>query len=350
MSGATLLSLVLLVAAGDEPAAPDPPGRAPLVGRPADVPFTEASASFARGEAGEYRAPFTLTATASPARLRAGAALRYELTIRADGQVHHPPERFDLRLVPAFDRDFHIEDITEGKSGQLSATTWRWAYRLKPRHAGVRAVPGLPFAYYNPELTPAERGFQLLWTEPVAIEVSEPEAAWVPPPVGGLVIQLAEGPAVLRPRRAWPGPGPGLIALAWAVPAALAAAWYALWRWRYPDALALARRRRSRAARRALRALRGLDGDIRREGQLVARAVAAYLRERFDLRGFEPTPEEGRALLLARQVPGELAESAADLLGGCAAARFAPEAPEGDLAGWARALIVEVEEQCPPSS
>jgi hypothetical protein len=348
------LALPLLAApcaAQDDEGPPEPPGRAPLVGRPADVPFSEASASFFKAGDGDFRMPFEVTPSITPKRVRAGEPLRYVVTIRALGKVHHPPARFDLRLVPAFDREFHIEDITEDKKERIDAATWRWAFLLKPRDSDVRTVPGLPFAYYNPDLQPPDKGFQVLWTDPTAIEVAEPERPPVPVSGAGFILRLAEGPTVLAGPRGWPAPGPWLIALTWAVPPALGAAWYFYWRGRYPDAARLARRRRSRAARRALRALNGADAaPPRRRGEQVAHAVASYLRERFDLSTEEPTPAEGRELLLARRLPGELAGCGADLLAGCDAARFGADEIANDLPQEARAFILAVEEQCPLSS
>jgi hypothetical protein len=344
-----LLALAAPPAAGQGDDA-EAPGRAPLVGRPADVPFTEGSASFA-GRAGEYRAPFEVVPSVDKPRVEVLEQLLYTVTIRAVGKLHHPPARFDLSLVPAFKHAFEIEDLTEKE--QVGPAEWCWVFGLRPKGSHVREVPGLPFAYYNPDLQPPERGFQVLWTDPVALEVREPEPPPVPVRPHPDATVIAVGPAVRRAERPWPAPGGLMVALAWAVPAALSAAWYAAWRWLYPDAARAARRRRSRAARLALRALAGLDGVAGRlRGERVAAVVAEYLRERFELAAAEPTPEEGRALLLARRLPGELPLRAAELLAGCDAARFAPDvAPDGsdDLPAQARTFILAVEEQaCTP--
>jgi hypothetical protein len=125
--GATHAALVcLLLAAGDAP-------EVPLVGRPADLPFSGASAGFAAAGPGpEYVAPFAVSARATPAEVEELEPVTFEVTVRAVGTFYRPPARIDLREVPAFSRRFHIEDVTDGKTEEITPSPWRWAYRLRP--------------------------------------------------------------------------------------------------------------------------------------------------------------------------------------------------------------------------
>jgi hypothetical protein len=325
---------------------PSPDDYVPLVGRPADLPFSGASAPFAVGPGPEYRVPFRLTVEASPTRLEAQTPLTFTVTVTALGRVYYPPSRIDLREVPAFERGFFIEDVTDGKKEQISSTTWRWVYQLKPRQAWVDQIPGLPFVFYNPDLRPPEKAFQVIWTDtvPVTVEPAEPLSAPLDLPDSMKV--LAVGPGVLAERHAWRLPSPVLLVVLIACPPLVCAVWYRSWRSRYPDAARQAQIRRSWAAQRALKELAAAPAGIGRDrGDHVAAAIADYLRERFDRAPVEPTPAETRELLTAQRCPMELADRAETLLRACAAERFPPDpSGEAELVEEARSFILAVED------
>lgn len=343
-----LALLCLACASGFAPASD--PDDVPVIGRPADLPFSEASAGFATQD-GDLVCPFVVTATASAIRVEVEQPITLTVTVRAAGRVRHPPVRLDLRDIPAIKRSFHVVDVNDGRKERVSPAEWRWVYQLKPRRAGIDEVPRLPFAFYNPDVRPVEKGFQVIWTDPVAIQVSPTEGPDVRV-LSDRVQTLATGPAVLADRRAWDGPGPALLTASLAAPPLGCLVWYVVWRRTYPDAARRARQRRSRAARRAFAALQGasrLEGKAHAEA--VARAVVAYLQERFDLPVREPTPDEASAWLAGQGVAEPLRGSLRSLLAGCAAGRFANEGGTPDLAEQARAFITAVEEPpCTPPS
>jgi hypothetical protein len=321
----------------------------PLVGRPADLPFSGASAGFAIVSPGpEFRAPFAFATAAAPTDVEEAMPVTLTVTVRVLGKLRHPPSRLDLRQVPALSRAFHVEDVTDGRKETASPSEWRWVYRLRPRGPGVREVPGVPFVFYNPDLRPAEKAFQVIWSDPIPLRVRPGERDAPPVPASDAVLALATGPGVLR--------GPAGHSAAWWLlatlgPPAVCALWYLRWRRSHPDEARLAHQRRSRAARAALAALDQAGREPGRAGaDRVAAALAGYLADRFGLARAEPTPPEVAGCLRRCGLPEALVERGGRLLADASAVRFGPE--EGPaLVGEARAWILAVEEEpWPPSS
>jgi hypothetical protein len=323
-----VLGLVSAVRAdGDEPEADD----IPLVGRPADLPFSEAS--------GRFRA----ATRAEPTALEAEMPLTLTLTVRGTGTVRRPPRRMDLRQWPAVAGSFFIEDLPDPP--MPDAKTWEFAWRLKPRRPDVTEVPGLPFVYYDPDLPQGPRRFQVLYTDPIPLQVRPHASVAVPVQAPPRLLEIATGPAVLARRTSLGVPGPILLVVLVLGPPLGCAAWYLYWRRLYPDAARRAHQRRSRAANHALRLLR----DARRlapgaRAEAVAAAVTGYLHGRLDLGPSEPTPAEAEAHLRGPAGLPELATQAADFYRACDAVRFLPAAGDGrDLGDEAVRFILAVE-------
>src|SRR5262245_23293525 len=104
----------------------------PVVGRPADLPFSEASGWF------------TASASAHPTELEAQTPLTLTLSVRATGRTRRPPQRIDLRDLPAVKDAFYIEDVTDGRKEQSSTSAWEFVYRLTPKNVRVDQIPSLP--------------------------------------------------------------------------------------------------------------------------------------------------------------------------------------------------------------
>jgi hypothetical protein len=324
------LVLLTLLHQGPEP---------PIVGRPIQWPFSGASARFVRS-GDDYLCPFGVSASVSHSRLEARQEFVLRLDIEARGPVLRPPERINLSEVLAFKQTFYIanEPATVEKPGPGK---WVWAWRLRPRGHWVREVPGFPFLFFNPDIRPEEKGYQMLWTTPIPLTVEADEIIGPPPPDDLL---QPVGPEALR-YRPWPKPGWGTALLALLLPPIVCVVWYLVW-WRmYPDAARLALLRRNLAAGRALAALDLLpsSSDAERAEGMV-QALTAYLVERFGLSIASPTPEEAAAA-----VPAGAAERMAALWHRADAAQFAGAGcPDVDEA---RRLIADMEElACPPSS
>jgi hypothetical protein len=340
--GLSLLFLLPTLARADDPNDP------PLVGRPVFLPFSGASARFVVGPDRECRVPFALSATASPTELAPRSALVYTVTLRALGPIARPPQRLDLRQVGDFKRLFYIEPVGDEQEGHVTPTSWRRRYRLTPRSSEVDEIPGFPFVFYNPDLQPAEKAFQVLYSDPIAIRQKPSRATVGPPDVDEETLSLADSSA-LDAKAPWRGPNPAGWILVGLAPPLMSVVCYLLWCRLYPDALRAAARRRSRAARLALEAIRlASRGRGRVQAEQLTAAVVGYLRARVDLGQGEPTPEEVSVQMAVRGFPEESIRETAALLALCAAARFAPSDANDDLVGRARRVIQGIEEaSCP---
>jgi hypothetical protein len=309
---------------------------------------------------------FEISMAAKPTTVRFGQPLTLTVRVTATGPVQQPPRRTELRDLPTFRKHFYIENLPGPDDDPASAgnkNAWEFTYRLKPRTTHVDAIPSLPFVYYKPASPgrPLARGsYQTRYAPRIELTVQPPETETTPsagtPEVPALkapesVYRIVEGPAVLRRPSAWDHAGPVVAAVALAGVPLLCAGWYVLWRRRYPDAARLARKRRSLAARQALRALEALPKQPPDEqARQAAAIVALYLRERVELTTVAPTPEEAALRLRQAGLSAGSSDAVADFLRSCDAARFAPEALRSSLgaggwAGTASDLILTLEEE-----
>ncbi len=293
---------------------------------------------------------FTVTMTAEPADLRAGDTLLLTVRVAAEGPWHKPPSRPDLRRhekYARFPRSFHIDHA--GDQRDPAGDAWEFVYRLRPLSEEVKEVPRLPLVYYRPG-----QGYQTIGAPAIKLTV-RPRAEVVPKDVQGSaepdrvpdhVLQITEGPAVLRHDSPPTAPGPALFALVLLTPLVLCACWYLTWQWLCPEAARVAHQRRSRAARDALHRLRRA-GRAERDlmAQQTAAVLADYLRQRFDVPAAEPTPAEVADHLARAGVADETAARMADFFRSCDAARFAAMIPPDseDLVQRARDLILTLE-------
>jgi hypothetical protein len=315
---------------------------------------------------------FRVSTEATPTTLQAEEILTLTVRITTNEVPQRPPRRLDLAEYAVFAERFYLLDgdelppeilattsltalaATPGGFAPLATATalapqteWVFVYRLKPKSTDVRDVPILTFAYYDPvtQRDTPELRWHVPYAPSIPLEVKTREAVVAPLVAPDWAFRFWGGPDLLDRQRPW-SPGVASLALALVVPPLAAGAWYAVWRRRNPDALRQARVRRSRAAARALDALeraRRIDGTQR--GDLVAEAVAGYLRERFDFPAAEPTPAEVRAHLLRLDLPRTISESASRFFESADAARFPPP-PRGDgnVADSAVRLVLALEE------
>jgi hypothetical protein len=326
--------VVGLLCGADEARDEDPP----VVGRPADLPFSEAI--------GRFRAQ----ARAAPTMVEAEDPLTLTLIIEAVAAVRRPPQRIDLREIAGFADAFHIDNLEDSRP---TPDSWEFTYRLRPRRMDVSEIPGIPVVYFDPEIRPASKGYQVRYTEPIPLQVRPRQAVAVPLAVPPGALELGTGPEVLARRQAWPAPSPLVILAVLVIPPFACVAWYLCWRRMYPDAARQAQHRRSRAATRALQRL----AQTRRlapaeQAAALAAAVSDYLHERFDLRAREPTPTEVQGLLGRYALPVAISDEAGSFYRECDAQRFLPAvAAKADLRGWGTRLILEIEgATCPESS
>jgi hypothetical protein len=316
----------------------------PVVGRPVDLPFSEASGWF------------EVQARAEPTTLEAETPLTFTLSVRAIRPTRRPPQRLDLRQLPEFAEQFYIEDPSD-EAARPNDSTWEFAYRLKPRRTEVRAIPSLPFVYFNPYLLTASKGFQVLYTDPISLRVLPHEKVQVPIQASESAFVLTTGPTVLERRTPWTPPQLGSILALLLVPPFGCIAWYLLWRRLYPDAARVASQQRSGAARRAVQALHSVRRlDPQACAARTTAVMAGYLQQRLDLTIAEPTPHEIALLFAQHDFSAALTERATRFFDLCDRARFLPGEGGNEETGVspvqlhdsAIQLILAVEEEtCP---
>jgi hypothetical protein len=278
----------------------------PVVGQPS--PFYGAAGSGVKIET-----------IASPVELAIDDWLLF--TIRVSKLVNADDvQRPDLSAIDEFRRDFQVDDEPTTEPDPKGTRVFR--YRLRPRSAKVKAIPGLVFPYYDPNLPqPTDRPefpFRKARAEPIAIRIVKaaplPEKI-IPLEVPAFTEALAE-PAPGIPKWIWwlIAAGPPLVAIGWC----------AVWRAMNPVGDRLARRRRSRAARLALRTLHSLARHTRADPSAVVGCIAIYLAERFDLPGVFRTPADLAHHLRNANASDETIAECVEFLRAADAARFAP--------------------------
>ena len=113
---------------------------------------------------------FAVHAEADPRDLRAGQSLKLELVIEGSGN-------FETLIAPRLDRleGFHVY----GKVEERSPGRRRVTYDIAPLDQGVKAVPAIPFGYFDPN-PPA--GYRSVETRPIPILVRPEPLPPVPAP------------------------------------------------------------------------------------------------------------------------------------------------------------------------
>ncbi len=307
----------------------------PVVGRPTDLPFSEASGSF------------TVRARAEPTAVPVEQTIKLTLVVEADGPVHRPPRRIDLSQIYDFNERFYLDKPDGDDAFPPDARRWEFVYVLKPRRVDVTEIPGVPFVFYNPAIRPASKAFQVKYTDPIPVQVTAATVIEPPPrPVADVFLHAGDGPELLAREAPWTPPGPVLVLLLMLAPPLACAAWYGVWRRRNPDAGRQKERRRSRAARQALTRLAQVErAPVEARAPLTAAALADYLRERLDLTIAEPTPVEAGVCLRRAACSPAAVEQAVTLLQTCDAARFWPPlmADGAKLPALARDVILALD-------
>lgn len=329
IEGAILALPVLFLPALAVRAGAPAPFEVPVVGRPPDLPFSEAAGVF------------DVSARAEPASVQVEQPVLLTLRVTAHKDtLRLPPQRIDLSQLPEFAGNFFIDDPKKDTHDEASQT-WEFVYRLKPRRLDVTVIPGIPFVYYDPQ----GKLFQTPYTDDIPLRVTPAAPPETPPrPVPDLFLQEAPPSRVLARDAASAQPGvPALAALVLAPPL-VCAGWYFVWRRLYPDAARRVQQRRSRAATLALKQLERLPrGASEERAAHVAAAVTAYLQQRLDLATAEPTPAEAAGHLRSAGCPDALSARAEQFFRTCDAARFFHNASAADLPKSAEQLILDLE-------
>ncbi len=274
----TTLSLLILCLLGMFGLAGDttPPPEPPTLNRPTNF-------SHLMGQS------FTITATATPTDVFVEDPI--VLKVRIHGTPPFPnrdylPQRKYLNIFPAdVEKEFYLQGLPDRDEYDSASDTWIFYYQLLPRHEKVSAIPVLELVYYNSQLPVLDR-YQPSTSSEISLHVKPPL-----PPVKVApesMYHLSDAASVLRQGGdtsiSWWGVVLGLI-----LPPVASIVGYCWWRWLHPDQAGWVRRRQSRAARQALKALHRLDGDA--EGRGSGAILTQFLHARLDLLPAEPTPQ-----------------------------------------------------------
>ena len=251
--------------------------------------------------------------------------------------------RPDLKKLSEFESRFVIADKADPMPGER-ATEVKFSYLLRPRNRSVDKVPTLQFYFYNPAAPVGKMQFPLTTARAVPITVTE--APKIEPPAIPLgepdhLFAVTSGQQLLEKRSL--NPGYWLWLVVGLTGPLCAIGWFVAWRRVFPDAVRLAKMRRSRAARRAIdtvhRAAKAIDPPA-----AIATAVLGYLRTRFPFPPGAVTPVEIEATLGELGVDAPECQAIAGFFRACDAARFAPPGDNGaTLAADAEALVNQLE-------
>lgn len=248
--------------------------------------------------------------------------------------------RPNLKKLREFETRFLITDRNDPATRD-DASEVKFSYLLQPRNRAVDEVPALEFYYYN-STAPVRSQFKLAIAARVPITVTaapkrEPPA--IPLQEPDWLFATAQGPQVLEKPASIAGFWPWVIVgLAGPLGAAL---WFLAWQRIYPDAGRLARMRKSRAARKALEAIRQA-GRASDPPAAIAAAVLGYLRTQFPLPPGAVTPGEIETAL--HEHAGGDCQAIASFFRAADAARFASSSDHGiSLVSLAEELINRLE-------
>jgi hypothetical protein len=303
---------------------------APLTVEIRPVPSTGQPASFS-GAVGRFQ----LDVDVNPKILRVGDPLSLTLTLRGEGLLEtvHPPA---LERQEKLAQDFKLQADPPAVKTDSDAKTF--TYTLRPRRTGIRELPPLEIAYFDPDT----QRFQVLRSPAVPLRVdaaSTLEVADVVDPAGDSVKsvpgqELTEGILANYSGDKLLSPQHFQVQVGWLTglllalpPVAYGAA--LLWRWRarqrqqHPDA-----QRARKARERALSHLQALSTQ-QHQGDAalcdgVHQAIVGYIGDRLRLVGAGLTVDDVTRHLQARQLDQELIEQSAALLHLCDSARYAP--------------------------
>jgi len=287
---------------------------------------TEGRPAFYTGAVGR----FGFEVTAKPTNVRVGDPITLTLKIRGTGRLETlaPPP---LARLPELTADFKVPD--EELAGVVQGSTKIFTQSIRARSDRVRAIPAIPFAFFDPKAG----AFRVVRSKPIpltvrpevkldaarVVEATRPEAVGLlTEQSAGILANYTDMDEVLACQDfaltwswgAFLAAPPALYGLAWLVQRRVR---------RLREDVALARRRS--AARTALRRLQQA-GRLREEGacyRQVWAALLGYVADRYNLPVGGLTPADAVHTLRANGAPQELVAECEQILAACEQAQFA---------------------------
>jgi hypothetical protein len=279
---------------------------------PIDPPVADRPADFSN-IVGQYK----IEVSADPLKAEVEQPITLRIRIIGTGPEKYQPNRDHLRLFPAWENDFYVQEMRNEHQVLRGQKTWLFVYRLKPKHVNIDALEGIKLVYYDPK-DPGKVKFVTDYADPIKIVV-KPRAEAVVIVADGAVpdsfYAFAESSNVHGGPTTSFAPSSVQLGLLLAVPPLACLAGAFAWRRRFPDEAQRVRRQRREAAQRALARLQA-------GGVLAWDVVRDYLHERFDFNVEDPTPAEAAAFLRRRGFAKELCGKCARFFRACDAARY----------------------------
>lgn len=211
-----------------------------------------------------------------------------ELTLTLDTLLNpEDVQRPDLKTLSEFHEAFRVEDVPE-RAGDITETSRVFRYRLYPRRTDVREIPAFWMRYFNPERrassTSPARWYAFTGPDdPIPIMVNEPiEPSTTPEPMRIPDFTMEPLPVPESTTRRDDSCQFCRLTMLLAPPV-LALVAILIARRLHPDSSQRIRRRRGRAARRALRELARLPRDDPRSLTDAVEIVSAYVHTRFPI-------------------------------------------------------------------
>jgi hypothetical protein len=238
---------------------------------------------------------YAIEVTAGPTEVQVEDPITLRIVITGDGPEQYQPNREHLRLLPAWDDDFYVQEARDEHKADRDKKTWLFVYRLRPKHTKIDVIDGIKLVFYNPD-KPGKFKYETRRAEPIAIVVKPKPGAPIDVPLSAAPDSFYHWPEGADMLSHTPPPfAPSGVQMAWflAVPplAYLLGAWAR--RRCFPDDVRRRQRQRSLAAKRALAQLQAATDPT----WIV---VERYLHERLDLAVDEPTPADVTAFLRRR--------------------------------------------------
>lgn len=284
----------------------------PIAGRPTHFSFIE----------GKY----TLDVRAAPTNVHVEDPIRLEIRLRGAGPKEGEPDRKYIRnLFPeSWSRDFHVQEMRDEHTVNREEKTWLFVYRLKPKHANVRAIDDVKLVYYDAAF--GAKGYITIPSERIALTVQPkpdtPPDVPLDVPAAPESFYASSGKDVLAAPPTWTAPGFLEIGLFLGITPAFCVFGAIAYRRLWPDEPSVARHFRASAAQRAHACLR--------QGEAAWRVVQRYLSERLDFAAVDATPDEVAAFLRRLGFALTLCEEARGLLRMCDVLRYSVDSSPWD--------------------
>ena len=284
--------------------------------------------------------------TAQPTDVIVEDPVTVTIHITGKGPSKHQPRRGPLRL---FDNDakhdFYIEPVPDQDkitADEKGEKTWVFVYLLRPKSTRVREVPEPRLSFYMPRSgyktarrPPDEEPIPL--TVKPRPEVKPADLGLTTTDIPDRFYQIVAGDSVLANDHQVSYWSLGLLtAVGFGAPTV---SWLALllWQWLFPDSIGRHRRRRSRAARRAIQKLGAARGNC--SALFLCNILTEYLSQRLDFHAVEPTPLELARFLERRGIAKQVGQQWAGLFRSFDEARFTPPSSGTGSVSWPKQAV-----------